>query len=45
MCGYELPQWMLGKYIVEIPWWALIIISLAVLGGAGAAVYWFISNF
>ena len=45
MCGYELPQWMLGKYIVDVPWWVLVIISLVVLGGAGAAVYWFISNF
>jgi len=31
ICGYDLPRWMMGRYIVEVPWWGLLLLGMLVL--------------
>lgn len=37
-CGYELPDWIIGKYVIDLPWWALGLIGLGVTGGIAYGV-------
>jgi len=32
VCGYDLPNWMIGRYVIELPWWGVALLALV---GAG----------
>lgn len=44
-CGYDLPRWMVGKYVIEVPWWGLALIVMLTGGGLWFGIQYLLDSF